>query len=135
MIAACIGGTITCLSPIYIKTFGQKYGVLIYASNGICVGASAVIGPIIAKFCLSQDTKESTHYDYFIVYVISAALVTFPLIMNCFFKENKPYMYKNQNYVNPMLNYKSIRNMKLKGNMSFSVMERKGYIKPICIYE
>lgn len=88
VIALCLSGTFTMITPTFNKVFGNKNGAKIYGLTGILIGIASFLGPILTKLLIKKEK------DYLEVYLIGAGSV-FINIVTLFFFKNEPFNYGN----------------------------------------
>mgnify|MGYP002624759584 CR=1 FL=1 len=103
LIAICIGGTFTILTPIFIKVFGLFVGPELYGLTGISIGISNVLGPFLLEL-FSEDNSS-----FLIIFLIGTCLCIIKLIVLIFFDENKK-MYNDIEDIKKNINMQMINN-------------------------
>ena len=92
LILICIGGTFSVLAPEFNRIFGIYHGAEIFGITGIWIGIANLIGPLLAKYILENNT------DYAIAFLIGGSLCVIKLGILIFFIEeryiNTKYVYK-----------------------------------------
>lgn len=91
VVALCLSGTFTMITPTFNKVFGNKNGAKIYGLTGILIGIASFLGPVLTKLLIKKET------DYLVVYLIGSGSVFLNLITLFFFK-NKPFNYGHHKY-------------------------------------
>ena len=90
LVALCIGGTFTILTPIFVKIFGLFVGPELYGLTGISIGISNLLGPVLMKIISGND------YSFLIIFLIGTGFCIIKLIVVIFFDENQK-MYDDIN--------------------------------------
>ena len=91
IIALCLSGTFTMITPTFSKIFGNK-GAEIYGITGMSIGFASFLGPILTKILIVHPGVK----DYEIVYFSGGTFVILNLITLFIFKE-QPFVFKNKN--------------------------------------
>ena len=91
IIALCLSGTFTMITPTFSKIFGNK-GAEIYGITGMSIGFASFLGPILTKILIVHPGVK----DYEIVYFSGGIFVILNLITLFIFKE-QPFVFKNKN--------------------------------------
>ena len=108
VIALCLSGTFTMITPTFNKVFGNKNGAKIYGLTGILIGIASFLGPILTKLLIKEEK------DYLEVYLIGAGSV-FINIVTLFFFKNEPFNYGNAK-VDPLVEDVNTITKILEGN-------------------
>ena len=108
VIALCLSGTFTMITPTFNKVFGNKNGAKIYGLTGILIGIASFLGPILTKLLIKKEK------DYLEVYLIGAGSV-FINIVTLFFFKNEPFNYGNAK-VDPLVEDVNTITKILEGN-------------------
>lgn len=87
IIASCLSGGFTLLTPTFNKVFGTKLGSTMYGIGACFIGLASILGPVLTKFIIKN--KE----DYLIIYLCGSVFVIMSLITLIFFKED-PFDYR-----------------------------------------
>lgn len=90
IIASCLSGTFTTITPLFSKVFGKEIGPEMYGLTGFFIGVASFCGPVLTKQ-LIKETK-----DYKILYFCGGGICIFKFIMLLLFKENSPFVFKVQ---------------------------------------
>lgn len=87
IIASCLSGGFTLLTPTFNKVFGTKLGSTMYGIGACFIGLASILGPVLTKFIIKN--RE----DYLIIYLCGSVFVIMSLITLIFFKED-PFDYR-----------------------------------------
>lgn len=85
LIALCIGGNFTIISPCFNKIFGIELGPKVYGISGNFIGISSICGPLMTKFIIKEVN------DYLIVFWISCFIAAVKLGVLYKFDENDKF--------------------------------------------
>ena len=95
LIACCLSGTFTTITPLFNKIFGKDYGAELYGLTGISIGIASFCGPILAKAIIpeikSKDDPNIIYYLY--LYIAGGAVCFIKFIILLFFKEDEQYIF------------------------------------------
>ena len=83
LVAICLGGTFSVISPTFTKIFGIDIGPRLFSLSGSLIGISQFCGPIMIKFILAKK------FDYLIAFLIGGSICVLKLISLFFFDENE----------------------------------------------
>ena len=100
LIACCLSGTFTTITPLFNKIFGKEYGAEMYGLTGFSIGLASFCGPLLIKAIIpeqeseegAEDETNKEHYLY--LYIIGGALCFIKFIILIFFKEDEEYIFK-----------------------------------------
>ena len=90
LVACCLSGTFTTITPLFNKVFGDDLGAEMYGLTGFFIGLASFSGPIITKLLIKEDS------DYLTVYLIGGGFCVVKFIALLFFDENKPYIFRTK---------------------------------------
>ena len=90
LVACCLSGTFTTITPLFNKVFGKELATEIYGLTGFFIGIASFIGPLLAKMMIKEDD------DYLMVYLIGGGICLMKFMALLCFKENEPYQFKNK---------------------------------------
>jgi len=91
IIALCLSGTFTMITPTFSNIFGRK-GAEIYGITGFMIGVASFLGPVLTKIFIGNNGVK----DYEIVYFCGGGFVLVNLVFLIFFKE-EPFVFKGKN--------------------------------------
>ena len=91
LVAFCLSGTFTTITPLFNKVFGSELATEIYGLTGFFIGVASFIGPLLTNLIV-KDQK-----DYLIVYSIGGGICLMKFFAIICFKENEVYHFKNKN--------------------------------------
>lgn len=92
LVACCLSGTFTTITPLFNKKFNDVLGPLMYGLTGFFIGVASITGPILVSALVPKDPESS---DFLITYLIGGGFCLVKFIALLFFKENEPYRPKN----------------------------------------
>ena len=109
LVACCIGGTFTTITPLFNVIFGKELGIEIYGLTGFAIGFATLLGPILAKFMIKKID------DYLLLYLIGGGICVIKFIALICFNEKEPYIFKeeNESHKNEPFNNSNIETNKL----------------------
>ncbi len=90
IIALCLSGTFTMITPTFSNIFGNK-GAEIYGITGFMIGVASFLGPILTKILIGNNGVK----DYEIVYFSGGGFVIINLIFLIIFKE-EPFVFQGK---------------------------------------
>lgn len=101
LIAICLSGTFTMITPLFNKVFGKDYGAEMYGLTGFSIGLASFCGPLLIKAIVPGQTDEDPKNEdkakkdehYFYLYVIGGAICFIKFIVVLFFKEDEQYVF------------------------------------------
>ena len=79
----------TIAPPIVSKIFGMKNTVTLIGITGYYIGTAGFLGPVIAKFVIKDDQKDSDVSDFLTMYLIGCGFAIMGFIICIFTKEDK----------------------------------------------
>ena len=91
LVALCLSGTFTMITPLFNKVFGNELATEIYGLTGFFIGIASLTGPFLTKIIIKE--KE----DYLMVYSIGGGVCLMKFLAVLCFKENEAYHFKNKN--------------------------------------
>lgn len=93
LIAACIGGNFSILTPLFNKVYGIEIGPQVYGLCAIFIGLSSLLGPLLCTFFLK------TNKDFLITFLIGGSFIMVKIYSLFMFNEEETYLYNdNFNY-------------------------------------
>ena len=112
LVACCLSGTFTTITPLFNKVFGKKLATEIYGLTGFFIGIASILGPLLIKVIIPKtdiEQNESSNLkdnpsgcdnykngdNYYILYVIGGGISLIKLIALICFKEDEPYKFKS----------------------------------------
>ena len=90
IIALCLSGTFTMITPTFSNIFGRK-GAEIYGITGFMIGVASFLGPVLTKIFIRNNGVN----DYKIVYFSGGGFVILNLVFIIFFEE-KPFVFQRK---------------------------------------
>lgn len=90
LVACCLSGTFTTITPLFNKVFGDNLGAEMYGLTGFFIGLASFAGPILTKLLIKEDS------DYLIIYFIGGGFCVVKFIALLFFDENKEFVFKDK---------------------------------------
>lgn len=99
IIACCLSGTFTIITPVFNKIFGKEKGTEMYGMTGFFIGVASFSGPVIAKI-LINDKK-----DYLKIYLVGSFVCLIKLFVLFSFDENEKFEFKQKENIEPNKNY------------------------------
>ena len=90
IIALCLSGTFTMITPTFSNIFGSK-GAEIYGITGFMIGVASFLGPVLTKILIGNNGVK----DYEIVYFSGGVFVIINLIFLIIFKE-EPFVFQGK---------------------------------------
>ena len=90
LVAFCLSGTFTTITPLFNFVFGKDLATEIYGLTGFSIGIASFIGPLLTKIMIKKDE------DYLVVYSIGGGICLMKFIALICFKPNEPYIFKNK---------------------------------------
>ena len=91
LVACCLSGTFTTITPLFNKVFGKELATEIYGLTGFFIGVASFLGPILTKVMIKEDE------DYLMVYLIGTGICFMKFMALICFKEDEPYVFKHKN--------------------------------------
>ena len=77
LIACCISGTFTTITPLFNKIFGKSYGAEMYGLTGFFVGLASI-------------------KNYLYLYITGGGICAIKIIVLIFFNENEKYIFSSK---------------------------------------
>ena len=90
LVAVCLSGTFTIITPLFIKVFGKELATEIFGLTGFSIGVASFLGPLLTKIIIKDDE------DYLMIYLIGAGICFLKFMALICFKENEPYIFKHK---------------------------------------
>lgn len=101
LVACCLSGTFTTITPLFNKIFGKELATEIYGLTGFFIGVASILGPLLIKVVIPKSDPNHPETDknldgeyYFILYVIGGGISLMKFIALICFKEDEPYQFK-----------------------------------------
>ena len=88
LVACCLSGTFTTITPLFNKVFGDKNGAEMFGLTGFSIGLASFGGSFLTKLYIKDES------DYFILYLIGGGVCVVKFIALILFDEKKPFVYK-----------------------------------------
>ena len=88
LVACCLSGTFTTITPLFNKVFGDKNGAEMFGLTGFSIGLASFAGPVLTKLYIKDES------DYFELYLIGGGVCVVKFIALILFDEKKPFVYK-----------------------------------------
>ena len=88
LVACCLSGTFTTITPLFNKIFGKELATEIYGLTGFFIGVASFVGPLLTKIMINEDE------DYLMVYMIGGGICLMKFMALLCFKEDEPYIFK-----------------------------------------
>ena len=88
LVACCLSGTFTTITPLFNKVFGDKNGAEMFGLTGFSIGLASFAGPVLTKLYIKDES------DYFVLYLIGGGVCVVKFIALILFDEKKPFVYK-----------------------------------------
>jgi MFS family permease len=98
LVAICIGGSLSILSPTFVEIYGLFLGPEIYGLTGISISLSGLLGPVLISLMAKFE------YNYLYTFLIGGGLCVIKLIALILFDENEK-MYDDNNDAQKKINY------------------------------
>ena len=111
LVACCLSGTFTTITPLFNKIFGKELATEIYGLTGFFIGVASFIGPLLTKVMIKGDE------DYLMVYMVGGGICLMKFMALLCFKEEEPYHFKKDNYKNRIYDKENIKKEPLKDNI------------------
>ena len=101
LIACCISGTFTTITPLFNKIFGKSYGAEMYGLTGFFVGLASFCGPILIKIMIPKEGANPSKDDpgiknYLYLYITGGGICAIKIIVLIFFNENEKYIFSSK---------------------------------------
>ena len=101
LIACCLSGTFTTITPLFNKVFGKENGAEMYGLTGFSIGIASFCGPILIKIIIPKSDSETKKDDpsiknYLYLYIVGGVICFIKFIVLIFFKEDEPYIFNYQ---------------------------------------
>ena len=90
LVACCLSGTFTTITPLFNKVFGDDLGAEMYGLTGFFIGLASFAGPILTKLLIKDDS------DYLIIYFIGGGFCVVKFIALLFFDERKQFIFRKK---------------------------------------
>lgn len=91
LVACCLSGTFTTITPLFNKIFGKELATEIYGLTGFFIGVASFVGPLLTKIMIKEEE------DYLMVYMIGGGICLMKFMALLCFKDNEPYQFKYEN--------------------------------------
>ena len=62
LVAACLSGTFTIITPLFIKVFGKELATEIFGLTGFSIGVASLLGPLLTKIIIKDDEDYLIYY-------------------------------------------------------------------------
>lgn len=89
IIASCISGLFTTITPLFSKVFGKKYGPEIYGLTGFFCGFANISGAFLTRFAIKEKN------DYLKIHIVGGISAVVQLFFLIIFNENKKFEFKS----------------------------------------
>ena len=83
LVACCLSGTFTTITPLFSKVFGDKNGAEMFGLTGFFIGLASFAGSFLTKFYIKEES------DYFVLYLIGGGVCVVKFIALILFDEKK----------------------------------------------
>ena len=90
LIALCLSGTFTTITPLFNKVFGNDYGSAMYGITGFSIGIASFCGPLLTKLLIKENA------DYLKIYIFGGIICLIKLIVLFTFDENKKFEFEEK---------------------------------------
>ena len=88
LISCCLSGTFTTITPLFNKVFGKELALEISGIAIIFLFVSEIPGELLINLIVKREK------DFLIIYFIGGGISLIKFIALFFFKENEPYIFK-----------------------------------------
>ena len=105
LIACCLSGTFTTITPLFNKVFGKEFGAEMFGLTGLSVGIASFCGPLLIKAVIPKSKEENENENdpsirnYLYLYIIGGAVCFIKFIVLIFFKEDEEYIFSYKRVV------------------------------------
>ena len=94
LIACCLSGTFTTITPLFNKVFGKDFGAEMYGLTGLSIGIASFCGPLLVKAIIPDTISSDDDMKYYLyLYIAGGGICFIKFIILLFFKEDEQYIF------------------------------------------